>query len=150
MRLEYQQESLVTVAHELDLAFRDGYAASHPHRHIVRGEIDWPLYRQMEAAGYLIVVTARAAPTLAGFLVVLLSPNPHSAGTLLAVQDTLYVSPAYRGRFIGARLIRTAESALRELHVSAFVTSAPVDTPLDSLMKRLGYERSEIKYVRAL
>lgn len=65
-------------------------------------------------------------------------PLPHRPGRLLAALDDLYLAPEVRGGLTALRLLRHAETALRQRGVAVMQFSSPASRPCHALYRRLG------------
>jgi L-amino acid N-acyltransferase YncA len=73
---------------------------------------DWAQFDAMERAGMLFVMTVRAAGLLVGYACAIMRPHLHSAGTLTAYVDAMYLAPRARHGRAGARFLRYIDAAL--------------------------------------
>ncbi len=100
---------------------------------------DWTAYLAAEAAGKLLIFTARTtARDLVGYAVFFVGPHPHYKSTTFAVQDILFVRPDHRGT--GGRLVIWADQALTDYGVDRVVHHVKVAHDFSPMLERLGYE----------
>lgn len=111
---------------------------------------DFALYRQLDAKGRILCLTARVAGELIGYSVFVNRYPPHYRGTLSGINDVIWVHPAYRLGRVGLRLIRESESHAREMGVKKLIWHAKPDTTLHQLLVRLGYVLDEVLLARLL
>lgn len=112
---------------------------------------DWDQYKAIEGAGLLLVITARDDGKLAGYFVVIISPNITCAGEKMAFGATLYLKKEYRsGTFAGLKLIRMAEQKAQEYNCATIMISSPAIQPIDKFLKRKGYSETETLFSRRL
>jgi GNAT superfamily N-acetyltransferase len=112
---------------------------------------DYAKYAVMEAAGKLLVVTARNDGIMVGYADFIMDSALHYSTVLWPENDILWVAPEYRGRMAGVRLIGLAEKTLKArgavmLHFRS-KTSHPA---LGRLLVRLGYRPVETVYAKML
>lgn len=93
------------------------------------------LYKNLEKSGAMYAAGAYLDGTLIGFLVVLAPVNPHY-GVVLAVAETLFVTVSRRPTGAGLRLIDLAKEFARAAGSPGLLISAPVDSPLISILPR--------------
>src|SRR5271155_4130761 len=60
-------------------------------------DVDWGRYEYWEQRGGLRPYIARAAGEVIGYAVFILDVNAHYKSSLQAIQDVLYLDPAWRG-----------------------------------------------------
>lgn len=113
-------------------------------------DIDWSAYEQCEAAGKLRCYAARADGDLIGYVAYLVNHNPHYRASLQAVQDVLYLAPERRGLFAGSRLIAYADKSLAAEGVQVVYHHAKAAFPMDSVLKRNGYELVDTLWAKRL
>jgi GNAT superfamily N-acetyltransferase len=113
-------------------------------------DIDWEAYEKCETAGKLRCFAARIEGDLIGYVVYLVNHNPHYKGSLQAVQDVLYMAPERRGLFAGSRLIAYADRCLAAEGVQAVYHHAKAAYPLDSVLRRNGYELVDTLWAKRL
>jgi len=88
-------------------------------REVARDHIAVPLavgygaYEELEAAGRLHVLTARLRGRLVGYVVTIVQPHLHYAGTLFGTFDLFYLLPELRRGWRGVQMFRAAERSLR-------------------------------------
>lgn len=97
------------------------------------------MYERMDATGILRCYTARVDGELVGYLAVIVMPALHYDITQ-AIQDVLFVVPAFRRSRIGVGLLRFAERALRDEGVNVIVQHVKVAHDFGPLLSRMGYE----------
>lgn len=113
-------------------------------------DVDEAFYRGVDAAGALRIFTVRAGGALVGYAVFFVKHNPHYQGSLQAVQDVLFLHPAFRNGSVGARLIRHADEQLRDEGVQAVYHHVKRAHNFGPLLERMGYELVDLIYARRL
>lgn len=94
---------------------------------------DIDLYYKMDASGMMTTLLALDGDDIVGFLLLLVSPNPHYS-VPLATFESIYVRPAHRISPAGALLIKKAEAIAEEKGCNAMVVTAAVDSKFNKLM----------------
>lgn len=105
---------------------------------------DYERYQAVEAAGLMTIITARAAGELVGYSIFFLMPHPHYRTTLFAMNDILFVSPAYRGGSTGLRLIRASERLMKEKGAKKISWHIKPTHDFSPMLERQGYVQDEI------
>jgi hypothetical protein len=121
-----------TVSHEttiqrewVDLARRSGLSEllrAHweevaDDKSVIALNVDWSAYLQMEKAGSFVGFSVRAGTALVGYSGFFVNRSPHYRDHVFALNDVIYLKPAYRG-VTGLRLIIETETALADMGVS--------------------------------
>lgn len=129
-------------------------------------EPDRDLYRHAEANGALRVFTARepnettvrhldgqrsrqVVPLLVGYAAFFVRSNPHYKSSIQAVQDVLYLDPAYRG-VSAVKFIAWCDAALAADGVQVVMQHLKVKSDHARLMAHLGYEPVDTIYAKRL
>lgn len=113
-------------------------------------DVDTVLYERLDEMGMLRCYTARVAEKLVGYVAFMVKPNIHYRASLQALQDVLYLDPAYRRSRIGVHLIAYADQALRDEGVQVVYQHVKVAHNFGPLLERLGYEHVEHIYAKRL
>lgn len=105
-------------------------------------------YLEIEKAGTLRLFTMRAeGKKLVGYGLFFVVPHLHYSKVLWAMQDVLYVDPAYRGRS-AVRFIRWTDSRLRDEGVGVVYRHVSVRRDYSRTLERMGYVRVECGFMR--
>jgi GNAT superfamily N-acetyltransferase len=119
-------------------------------------DVNWAAYESGDAAGKLLILTARDEGKLIGYSVFYLVRSPHYKSTLWGMNDVLYVLPGYRQSGVGLKLMRESEHALRAKRcqkITWHVKEQNADgspNPLQAILARRGYEVGELMMERLL
>ena len=148
--MKYQQEFLDSVRGEVEDLIQEHYDEVYPARGVFDWDMDWDTYEKLEEIGLLKIFTARDNNALAGYLWVLITPNLHSKGSMLACDDGFFVTREYRGKSVAKDLIRFAETCLKEDGIKVFHIVGTTEKPIDALVKRMGYTAIETKFQKVL
>lgn len=148
--VKYQQEFLESVRGEVEVLIQNHFDEVYPARDSFDCNMDWDMYEKLEQIGLLKIFTARIEKELIGYLWVILSPNIHSKGSMLACDDGLYVDKSYRGKSVAKDLIRLTEKCLKEDGLKVFNIVGTTEKPIDALVKRMGYTAIETKFQKVL
>jgi GNAT superfamily N-acetyltransferase len=85
---------------------------------------------------------------LVGYNTFWLYDHPHHKGTVFAVNDMLYILPAYRHTGYSQGFLYWCENALKERGVKVITYAMKKDHRFEDLMGSLGYEHTECVYSR--
>lgn len=109
----------------------------------------WSTYEALERSGMAYPLAAFVDDVLVGFLVLVVSVNPHY-GIPLGVTESFFVSPDARGTGAGDGLRSAAEHQAREVGAVALLVSAPFGGRLERVLPRHGYEQTNTVWMRRL
>ena len=149
--------SHVTIQVEgLETVLRDGQALFALHREEAGSfaglpfDPDIDLFRAFQAAGKLLVVTARTPLGLLGYLAFTISQCPESRSVVVANQNVFFVDPAHRGS-IGRQMHDYARKVLQQSGVGGLMMRSGVRArgpSLKHLFRRLGaHSMGEMYYL---
>jgi GNAT superfamily N-acetyltransferase len=110
------------------------------------------VYAALEAQDLLICLVARDGDNLVGYCVSILTRGHlHYAELTTAVNDVIYVDPAYRGASrLGLKLIAETERLAKERGAQMVLWHAKEHTALAAVLPRLGYEVQDVVYARGV
>lgn len=107
-------------------------------------------YRRIEQAGLLFAVIAYEGEQIVGYSVNVLSTNLHYAALVMAQNDVLFVSKAHRAGRMGMRLIAMTQTLAAKCGARLMLWHAKENTPLASILPRLGCKVQDIIYSAVL
>ena len=150
MTIKYQQEFLGTFIKEAkELAKRDWYEIQHNSK-TLKLDPDWDMYRKLELGNQLYIFTCRDNNKLVGYFTVFIVPNLHCKGHTRAINDSIFVDKEYRKGFTGIKLIKFAESCIKEDGHKSLAISTTEMNPIDSIIYRLGYSKVSTSFEKEL
>lgn len=119
------------------------------HRDVLVLDPDHQLYRNLERAGRLHILTARVDGMLAGYLFVLIAPHPRDRSAVIGRDDIFYVVPEYRRLRLGPAMI---EEALRYLDGRAHIVmfTAKLRRHHTDYLARFGFHPQEQTWAKVL
>lgn len=125
--LTFHVERLSEIRAEMHVLHEAHWAETETYRHCHQLAMDYPALEAEERAGTMIQVTARAGEQLVGNMRMYLRTSRHT-GKRVAVEDTLFLLPAYRRGRAAAQLLRYTQRCLnalgyREFHITTKLTS---------------------------
>lgn len=128
----------------------DEYAAECGNSGIGKPDMQVDTYRMLEANGALKIVAAYSDNgELAGFVVYLLAVLPHY-GKLVAMTESVFVSPAQRDSGAGLALLKATEAGALEAGAAGLLVSAPAGGSLDRLLAAKRYEHTNAVWFKRL
>lgn len=148
--IKYQQEFINSVKSDIPpLLYLDWIEIEH-RKDIREFDPDWEAYEALEQAGILKVFTVRSEGKLVGYYSCVVSPSLHSRGLLQATVDAIYLHPMHRKGLTGYKLIKFAEKCLKEDGVKIILLGTTEVNPIDPLLLKLGYSKTEVKFEKVL
>ena len=133
----------------IDALLRD-YAAESAIAGLPVPKAEWLTYARMEHHGALHVIGAYIDGQLVGFCNVLVSLSPHYS-VLIAVTESLFVSPSPRSTGAGLALLREAENVARERGAAGMLVSAPTGGTLAAVLEHSkGFRETNRAFFRGL
>ena len=109
-------------------------------------DVDYELYRNINDAGHLHVVTARHADSLIGYVISIIRPHLHHKSTMTAFTDMFYLMPDYRVGTIGYRLLKFMRDSVKERGVKQIYAATKLKYDVGPLLVRLGFNAVERTY----
>lgn len=122
-------------AHREFPALLDEYASESATEGLPTPKADENLYLTLERSGAMHVLIAKVEDALVGFLVLLVSRNPHYS-TKLAIAESFFVAADRRKTGAGRALIAAAKRLGRDLGAAGFFVSAPLGGKLAKVLER--------------
>lgn len=114
---------------------------------------DWDRYYALDIQGALRILTVRVDGTLVGYIFAIYGNHPHSMPTPVARVDTYWLDPMHRQGWTGVRMFKELLRQSKEwgsLFVVVSVECHFMDGRVSKLLKRLGFEPTEIVHSRKL
>lgn len=110
-------------------------------------DLDLPRYKFFASNHALVIVTARDGAKLVGYHISLVTSHVHFANILFGFDDALVVDRAYRGKGLGAKLIKYSE---REWIDRGAKVGHRATRGSGNLFLSLGYTPNERTYIKKL
>lgn len=150
MNLAFQSERWADVEEELrPLAER--HWQEMPFDLCVPLNISSALYAELDRAGRLDIVTARADGRLVGYFLTFLGKHPHY-DLFMGSMDVYYLEPEFRRGTAGLQLFRAMEHSLRRRGVRYVLATARLDREKNAaaVFERLGWHEARTVYEKRL
>lgn len=103
----------------------------------------WEKYVQMELAGTLFMLTARAGKNLVGYIISVLHPHLHFSKTIYAFIDAFYLRTEFRDGENEQEFIKYNEQLLAEQGAKRVNAAIPASMWQYRLFKKLQYQHTE-------
>ena len=147
-RIQYQREKVRDMWDECVPLLEEHYREIGLYNDKVSFSPDVEKYEMLCDMDLLYIITARDEGKLVGYYACFIQPSLHYTETLCSVNDVFYIAPSYRKGFTGIRLLKEAESHMRDRGVDVLSLSFKTYLPLDPLFERLGWDYSERVYTK--
>lgn len=144
MPVVHAVERLRDVRGEIEPLLRRHYAEIALHKDRIPLAPDWGRYEVMEAAGGLLICTARLDRALIGYAVFFLQHHIHYLHTFVAMNDVLFLDEPHRRGRTGIRLMQFAEEQLRARRVDRVLWHVKRRHDWSAILGRMGYEEDEV------
>jgi hypothetical protein len=145
-----QLEYLATCWPELQKLHAEQYAETEKYRAGIPMNPDYDVMTERETAGGLMQFTARSAQgELVGHMRIYVTPSAHTQ-TLVATEDTLFITKAHRGGFLAVRLWQFAEASAIAIGVREIYFDAKLSNRADALARYLKYQRYATRFCRII
>ncbi|MCR5563995.1 MAG: GNAT family N-acetyltransferase [Desulfovibrio sp.] len=118
----------------------------------VETPISFPVWRSIEQAGAMHIVTARDDDgALKGYAAFCVGPHQNIEGKVQASCLALYVAQDMRrDPFVALRMLRWAEDTLRDRGVDCVAYVSQAERPCDAIYRRLGAKMTETTWFKEL
>jgi GNAT superfamily N-acetyltransferase len=134
----------------MDALLQDYFARTIASEGLPPLRMDWLAFQRLENAGALVLVTARDADELVGFVMYLVVPHLHHIGVTVAACDILAVDVDARGRGIARKMVEAAEPILKERGAAIVTHQFRVCYDVKPLFPKLGFQLIEQGYMKEL
>jgi GNAT superfamily N-acetyltransferase len=121
-----------------------------PYRELLTINPDLQMYKTLEDAGKLCVVTARQMGELIGYVVMMIHAHHHYSHVIVATEDIHFLHPAFRKGSLGLRLIAAAEKEMVRRGARLMMLRTKVSHDHGLLFTRLGYVAQDIVYTKKI
>jgi GNAT superfamily N-acetyltransferase len=149
-RLTFKAERFADILPELHELHKVHWTETEKHRHGLAMNPDYDGMAAQELAGQMVQFTARHETRLVGNLRMYVRTSMHTQ-TLYALEDTLYLTPDYRGGRNALRFMEYVERALKRIGVREIRADTKNTAPAGALlMKHMGYQAVATQYVKFL
>ena len=113
-------------------------------------DYDWEFYLAAEEAGKYVLITAREGDEIIGYVDYYVATHPHHKTVVFAACNTLATKVGHRGKGIGSKLVKAAESFLKLYNVKRIVHGYRTVYETEPLFPKLGFKLIEQLYVKVM
>ena len=97
------------------------------------------IYIRREAAGEVMMVTARRDGELVGYFIGFVAPGLHYKTCLTLIMDIFFIRPDARNGFAGVKLFKAVEKEARRRGVQRMIVGSKMHADASVLFERLNY-----------
>jgi hypothetical protein len=145
----FNKECLANVQEELEPLLKEHYKEVAMYTDRIDLNVDWDKYYMLESIGALVIYTMREDEgKLVGYNVFFVNNHLHYNDHKYAVNDVVYIDPAYRHNQNTLDLFIRAEDDLRDSGVSVMTYHMKVYKTFECLMGVLEYDHAEHVYTK--
>jgi Acetyltransferase (GNAT) family len=137
----YAEASELTALHWQEVA---------AYKEITKINPDLDNYQQLENSGNLVLVTARTAGVLIGYIMMIIHPHPHYKHIMIGMDDLHFLHPEHRNGFTFMRMIDFTERKMSKRGVKIMVLRTKASKDHGQLFVRLGYQLQDLTYTRLI
>ena len=105
---------------------------------------DIEMYARMYEVGFMFALAAFDDDVVVGYCTVTVIPHPYNQNVLMASNDALFVSPAYRKGTLTGRLMKTAESESKRRGANRFLWHCRAGTTFADVLVNHGYKPVDV------
>lgn len=109
-------------------------------------EPNWEAYKELNSLGGVRCFTVRDKGELVGYASFMVVPHLHMRNNLHAMSDSIFILPSHRRGMVAVKLLRFAESTMREHGIKVMVLASTIQKDLTRLFEFLGYEFESAVY----
>lgn len=149
-QLTFQEEKVQDILVEIQPLLEEHWEELAVHKDVRKLDPNFDNYLEFNKSGWLKVFTVRNNTKLIGYLVFVLSPNPHYKDWIYAVADIYYLDPVYRKTGVAEQMFSEAEKWLKGFDVKAITMHEKISHPHVRLFDKLGFKPIERIYEKVL
>lgn len=142
--------SVTEHAEEVGALIAENWAESGLADHKLNISLRSDKYVELERSGVLFALAAFDGDRIVGYSVNFVSRLMHSADTVFASNDVIFLSKDHREGKLGMGLIRKTEEEAKRRGAMLMVWGAKPGSRFAALLPRLGYEAGEVSFVRGM
>jgi len=148
--ITYQQEVLRQVEQEIVPLAKEDWEEIEHDKERKPFDPDWDTYYQLEDMGCLYIFTARLGKKLIGYYTALVVKDMHSRDNRHVYNDLIFLSKSHRKGLTGVKLMKFAEKCIKEDGHKVLHVGTTERNPIDPILERLGYVKTETKFEKVL
>lgn len=147
--LQYAEEHFKDVAPEIADLAPEHFDEVSDYVHVGL-DVDWDRFAELDAGGFIKVLSVRDDGKLVGYVIFLVSKGLHYKNTLIALDDAFFLARPYRKAWNGIRMFQCAEKMLRFHGVQLVRYHEKIKVPCGKVFEYLGYKPQEIMWFKEL
>ena len=144
--VRFEEEKFEDIIDEMKPLLQEHYKEIAMYKDKISLNPNYELYQAMADAGTLHILAARHGTVLVGYCVTFVNKHPHYNDHLYAVNDVVYLDPAYRHSAVAPEMIAELERMMLEKGVSVMTFHMKTYQPFETLMDFMGFEKAEYLY----
>ena len=148
--LELSVEKWSDAIEEMKAHFPEHWEEVAVNKDRVKLAMDYERYAQIEAAGMIHLIVARAAGKIVGYFCLILNRHLHYKNDLMAMSDFYYITPTARTSRNAIQMFEFAENTLRERGVSVISATTKVHKDKSEFLDYMGWKWTEKQYSKVL
>ncbi len=106
------------------------------------------IYIRREAAGEVMMVTARRDGALVGYFIGFVAPGLHYKTCLTLIMDIFFIHPSARNGFAGVKLFKAVEAEAKRRGVQRIIVGSKIHADASILFERLSYSPVETYFAK--
>lgn len=144
--ITFATESWTDIKREIMPLFQEHYAniADPLDKDRIPLDPDWEEYQRSADLGILHITAARESGKLVGYAVAFVKRGLHYKSTLFGNWDLYWIDPKARGHWVGVRLFREVERALKARGVVKMTNARKIWQDNEPIFRRLKWRDYEI------
>lgn len=144
--MEYKAEYIKDVLKEIKPLLDKHWEEVAWYKDDIKLNPNYDQYIQMQENNGLLLVTVRHEGKLVGYNINFLHRHPHYKDHIYAVNDIIFLAPAYRHGKIAKELLDTTEEMLKQIGVSVVTLHMKPEHTFKSLAEACGFKQQEYVY----
>ncbi|SEK64805.1 GNAT family N-acetyltransferase [Nitrosovibrio tenuis] len=138
----FSLERIEAIVNEIRPLHQAHWNETEAHRHGLQFNPDYPAFIRYERAGRYVLLTLRIDGNLSGNCAMYLDKSTHTQ-TLIATEDTLYLSPEARKGRVASHFVAYMESVMRQLGAREIHITVKTVNKAGRFFQMLGYRHVE-------
>jgi hypothetical protein len=148
--LSFQVEAFSGAFRDAEKLMRRHWEEIAQNKQLLNLNPDVEKYELLDAAGKLLLVTARCQGVLVGYFLWVLVDHPHYRDVRVADDDLHYLAPEFRVGLSGYNFVKRACEFAIERGARLLVMREKIGHEHPALMKRLKFKPTDVVYTRAV
>ena len=138
-----QEQHPLEVKEEVQQLLQDHWLEVAKHKELMVLDPDWEKYQRLTDEGTMFSLVLRRDGVVVGYSANLIGPHLHYKGLTVAINDVIYVAPAYRGT-AAVRLMAKTRQVAKLKGARAVLWHAKPGTSLSRLLQKAATLQDEV------